>query len=49
MLLNRYKNFHLIQQLDQVQDHCRIYHLMNLLYELSTFIFEPIRWNVQFG
>jgi hypothetical protein len=29
MLLNRYKNFHLIQQLDPVQDHCRIYNLMN--------------------
>jgi hypothetical protein len=49
MLLNRYKNFHLIQQLDPVQDHCRIYHLMNFLYVLSIFIFEPIRWNVQFG
>ncbi|MBD0389727.1 MAG: DUF2236 domain-containing protein [Nostoc sp. C3-bin3] len=29
MLLNRYKNFHLIQQLDPVQDHCQIYNLMN--------------------
>ncbi|MEH2299973.1 MAG: oxygenase MpaB family protein [Nostoc sp.] len=29
MLLNRYKNLHLIQQLDPVQDHCRIYYLMN--------------------
>ncbi|WP_225912113.1 hypothetical protein [Nostoc flagelliforme] len=29
MLLNRYKNFHLIEQLDLVQDHCRIYNLMN--------------------
>ncbi|MEH2064655.1 MAG: oxygenase MpaB family protein [Nostoc sp.] len=29
MLLNRYKNLHLIQQLDPVQDHCRIYNLMN--------------------
>jgi hypothetical protein len=29
MLLNRYKNLHLIQQLDPVEDHCRIYHLMN--------------------
>jgi hypothetical protein len=29
MLLNRYKNFHLIQQLDPVRDHCWIYNLMN--------------------
>ncbi|MEI1373017.1 hypothetical protein [Nostoc sp.] len=29
MLLNRYKNLHLIQQLYLVQDHCRIYYLMN--------------------
>ncbi|MFN6483299.1 MAG: hypothetical protein RMX98_010205 [Nostoc sp. DedQUE02] len=29
MLLNRYKNLRLIQRLDPVQDHCRIYYLMN--------------------
>ncbi|MBD2343747.1 oxygenase MpaB family protein [Anabaena subtropica] len=29
MLGDRYKNLHLIQQLDPVHDHCQIYHLIN--------------------